>query len=160
MNVAQRVDSFKFEELIGMKPLLPPAMRPDEHPEDHAPAVKRELMTREREIHSRLASHRIGSGRRANANEWFRLDDELIRVLFEERLDRGPCPRSADVGYAVRASAMATLTKVLRRPCYHCGLMFEPTRPHQIHCKPSCRMAAFKARTEWPVDDLFRVPFE
>ena len=45
MNVAQRVDSFKFEELIGMKPFLPPARRPDDHPEDHALAVKRELMT-------------------------------------------------------------------------------------------------------------------
>ena len=61
---------------------------------------------------------------------------------------------------------MATLTKVLRRPCYHCGLMFEPTRPHQIHCKPSCRMAAFKARAERRVlpglleDRLFLVPFE
>ena len=84
MNVAQRVDSFKFEELIGLKPLVPPARRADEHPEDHALAVKRELMTRERAIHSRLATHRILSGRRANANEWFRLDDALIRVLFDE----------------------------------------------------------------------------
>ena len=33
---------------------------------------------------------------------------------------------------------------VLRRPSYHCGRMFEPPRPHQKHCKPSCRMAAFK----------------
>jgi hypothetical protein len=55
---------------------------------------------------------------------------------------------------------------VLRRPSYHCGRMFEPPRPHQKHCKPSCRMAAFKARTDRPVlpglleDELFRVPFE
>ena len=49
MNVAQRADTFKFEELIGVKPLVPAAPRADEH-----------------------------------ANEWFRLDDELIRVLFEE----------------------------------------------------------------------------
>ena len=61
---------------------------------------------------------------------------------------------------------MATLSKVLRRPCYHCGLMFEPTRQHQKHCKPSCRMASFKTRAERPVlqglleDELFRVPFE
>ena len=83
-NVAQRADSFKFEELIGLKPLVPPVRRADEHPEDHALAVKRELMTRERGIHTRLATHRIASGRRANANEWFRVDDELIRVLFDE----------------------------------------------------------------------------
>jgi hypothetical protein len=37
--------------------------------------------------------------------------------------------------------------RVLQRPCYYCGLMFEPTRPHQKHCKPStCGMAAFKAK--------------
>ena len=60
---------------------------------------------------------------------------------------------------------MATVSKVLRRPCYHCGRMFEPTRPHQKHCKPSCRMAAFKARTDRPLlpgpleDELFRVLF-
>jgi hypothetical protein len=28
MNVAQRVDSFKFEELIGLKPLVLPVRRP------------------------------------------------------------------------------------------------------------------------------------
>ena len=27
MNMAQRVDSFKFEELIGLKPFVPPARR-------------------------------------------------------------------------------------------------------------------------------------
>ena len=117
-------------------------------------------MAREREIHTWLGAHRVASGRRANANEWFRLDDDLIRGAVRGRLDRGACAYPADVGYTVRASAMATVSKVLRRPCYHCGLMFEPTRPHQKHCKPSCRMAAFKARTERPVDDLFRVPFE
>jgi hypothetical protein len=69
--------------LIGLKPLVPTG-KADEHSEDHALAVKRRLMTREREIHTRLAAHRVVSGRRANANEWFRLDDELIRVLFEE----------------------------------------------------------------------------
>ena len=84
MNVALRVDSFKFEALIGLKPFVPPARRADDHPEDHALAVKRELLNQERGIHARLASHRIVSGRRANANEWFRLDDALIRVLFEE----------------------------------------------------------------------------
>ena len=66
MNVAHRVDSFKFEELIGMTPFLPPARRPDEHREDHALAVQRELMNRERAIHGRLASRRVVSGRRAN----------------------------------------------------------------------------------------------
>jgi hypothetical protein len=55
MNVAQRVDSFKFEELIGLKPFVPSDRRADEHPEDHALAVKRELMTREREIHTQAS---------------------------------------------------------------------------------------------------------
>ena len=61
---------------------------------------------------------------------------------------------------------MAAVSKVLRRPCYHCGLMFELARPHQRHCKPSCRIAAFKARTDRTLlpglleDDLFRAPFE
>jgi len=41
-------------------------------------------VARSRQQATRLATHRIVSGRRANANEWFRLDDELIRVLFEE----------------------------------------------------------------------------
>ena len=65
-----------------------------------------------------------------------------------------------------RATADRAGERVLRRPCYQCGLMFEPTRPHQKHCKPSCRMAAFKARTDRPTlsglleDSLFRVPFE
>jgi hypothetical protein len=44
--------------------------------------------------------------------------------------------------------------------------MFEPTRPHQKHCKPTCRLAAFKLRAGRPTlptmveDELFRVPFE
>jgi len=44
--------------------------------------------------------------------------------------------------------------------------MFEAARPHQKHCQPSCRMAAFKARADRPAlpglleDELFRVPFE
>ena len=84
MNVAQRADTFKFEELIGIKPLVPPARRADEHPEDHALTVKRELMMRERAIHDRLATYRVASGRRMNANEWFRLNGGLIRLLFEE----------------------------------------------------------------------------
>ena len=33
------------------------------------------------------------------------------------------------------------------RPCSISGL-FEPTRSHQIHCRPSCRMAAFKAKAQ------------
>ena len=37
---------------------------------------------------------------------------------------------------------------VLEPSCGHCGGTFTPTRPHQKHCKPSCRMAAFRARTE------------
>jgi len=54
------------------------------HSEDHALAVKRELVRREREIHLRLAAYRVAHARRANANEWFHLDDRLIRLLFAE----------------------------------------------------------------------------
>ena len=68
----------------AVKPLVPPARRADEHPEDHALAVKRELMIRERAIDNRLATYRVVSDRRTNANEWFRMEDDLIRVLFEE----------------------------------------------------------------------------
>ena len=50
---------------------MPPARRADEHREDHALAVKRELMIRERAIHNRLATYRVVSSRRTNANEWF-----------------------------------------------------------------------------------------
>ena len=60
------------------------------------------------------------------------------------------------------------MTVLLRSPCYHCGSMFTPARPHQKHCRPSCRMAAFKLRQgqrggglfRESADDLFRVPFE
>jgi hypothetical protein len=56
--------------------------------------------------------------------------------------------------------------RVLTRRCSHCGDTFEPTRPHQRFCKPSCRRAAFTGRREQPrlpvgdTDDLFCVPFE
>jgi hypothetical protein len=48
----------------------------------------------------------------------------------------------------------------------HCGDVFEPTRPHQKFCRPSCRRAAFTGRRKQPrlpvgdPEDLFRVPFE
>ena len=49
--------------------------------------------------------------------------------------------------------------------CGHCGDAFEPTRPHQKFCKPSCRRAAFTGRRSSAIGvsdpgDLFRVPFE
>ena len=44
----------------------------------------------------------------------------------------------------------AVSDNVLMGPYYHCGLMFEPTRPQQKHCRPSCRMAAFKSRVGRP----------
>jgi hypothetical protein len=54
--------------------------------------------------------------------------------------------------------------RVLTRPCRHCGVPFEPVRPHQKFCRPGCRVEHFKA-TRLPllddVDDrLCRVPFE
>jgi hypothetical protein len=36
--------------------------------------------------------------------------------------------------------------RVLTRTCPHCGGTFTPARPHQKHCRPSCRLAAFKGR--------------
>ena len=38
--------------------------------------------------------------------------------------------------------------RVLTSRCGHCGDTFEPTRPHQKFCKPSCRRAAFTGRRE------------
>lgn len=32
------------------------------------------------------------------------------------------------------------------RPCVHCGASFQPSRKHQRHCRPTCRVAAFEAR--------------
>ena len=56
--------------------------------------------------------------------------------------------------------------RVLTCPCRYCGEHFEPVRPHQHFCKPSCRRAAFTGRTEQPrlpssdPHELFRTPFE
>ncbi len=56
--------------------------------------------------------------------------------------------------------------RVLASRCGHCGETFEPTRPHQRFCRPSCRKAAFTGRTEQPrlptpdPHELFRTPFE
>lgn len=36
--------------------------------------------------------------------------------------------------------------RVLARSCAYCGQTFRPGRPHQRHCRPSCRLAAFKTR--------------
>ena len=37
-------------------------------------------------------------------------------------------------------------TRSHRQPCAGCGQGFEPIRPHQKFCRPSCRLAAWKAR--------------
>ena len=69
--------------------------------------------------------------------------------------------------------------RVLTSRCGHCGETFEPTRPHQRFCRPSCGKAAFTGRRrsvviysnrpvvdEEPPDsttdphELFRTPFE
>jgi hypothetical protein len=50
--------------------------------------------------------------------------------------------------------------------CAHCGEDYTPLRRHQRFCRPSCRLAAFRApcgQRRLPLDDpddLFRVPFE
>ena len=57
------------------------------------------------------------------------------------------------------------LERVVAGTCAHCGNVFEPARPHQRYCRPSCRQLAFTGRRE-PAqraddpDALFRVPFE
>jgi hypothetical protein len=37
-------------------------------------------------------------------------------------------------------------------PCRQCGTRFQPVRPHQHYCRPSCRWEAFKARQTRVVD--------
>ena len=38
------------------------------------------------------------------------------------------------------------LERVLEATCAGCGGTFEPVRPHQKHCRNSCRKAAFERR--------------
>jgi hypothetical protein len=49
--------------------------------------------------------------------------------------------------------------------CQQCGECFEPSRPHQRFCRPSCRRAAFTDRGQrrlplGELDELFEKPFE
>lgn len=37
-------------------------------------------------------------------------------------------------------------------PCRHCGARFQPVRPHQLYCRPSCQWEGFKARQPRIVD--------
>jgi hypothetical protein len=83
MNLTQRIDGFKFEEILGLKPFAMAAHRA-EHPEDHAFRVKQALLQAERRILDRLAAYRIPRQRRANAHEWFTFNDEILRVLFAD----------------------------------------------------------------------------
>jgi hypothetical protein len=56
--------------------------------------------------------------------------------------------------------------RVVARPCGFCGERFEPVRPHQTFCRPSCRWHSFKARRQRPLldvidgDQLAAYPFE
>lgn len=52
--------------------------------------------------------------------------------------------------------------RVVTRLCGYCGHAFEPVRPHQRFCRPSCRWGAFKRRRVLPLfdDDVSRAPFE
>jgi hypothetical protein len=82
---------------------------------------------------------------------------------LERRASAGP---SGIAMTGIDQSAEGRVGRVLRRPCYHCGRRFKPTRPHQKRCRPSCRMAAVSARAGRPSlpgmleGELFRVPFE
>jgi hypothetical protein len=84
MNLPQRIDAFKFDELLGVRPLAVPPRETSAHPEDHALAVKRLLVEAERRILTALAPYRINRQRRANALEWFAFDDSILRLLFAE----------------------------------------------------------------------------
>ena len=37
-------------------------------------------------------------------------------------------------------------------PCRQCGARFQPVRPHQLYCRPSCRWEFFKAKQTRIVD--------
>jgi hypothetical protein len=84
MNLPQRIDAFKFDELLGVRPLALPPRETSTHPEDHALEVKRLLVAAERQILSHLAPHRVNRQRRANAHEWFAFSDAILRALFDE----------------------------------------------------------------------------
>jgi hypothetical protein len=84
MNLPQRVDAFKFDELLGLRPLVVPPAAASDHPEDHVLEVKRHLVDAERQILAHLAPYRIHRQRRANAHEWFAFDDAILRALFDE----------------------------------------------------------------------------
>ena len=69
-------------------------------------------------------------------------------------------------GFVVPPKRESRSERVLTSRCGHCGDVFEPTRPHQRFCKPSCRKAAFTGRQPQPrllsmdPHELFRTPFE
>ena len=68
-------------------------------------------------------------------------------------------------GREVGVDAPRAGERVLSRTCRHCGEAFDPVRDHQAFCRPSCRVAHFKADTARAVplddlDDLFKTPFE
>ena len=50
MNLPQRIDAFKFDELLGLPPLVIPPPAASDHPEDHALEMKRHLVDAERQI--------------------------------------------------------------------------------------------------------------
>lgn len=51
--------------------------------------------------------------------------------------------------------ALPGLTAGRRRICAGCGRPFQPARTTQRHCRPSCRVTAFRKRREH-VPDLLR----
>jgi hypothetical protein len=79
---------------------------------------------------------------------------------------RSSAPQGPSLPVAVRGLPQRTHCRSRFRSLLRCGRMFEPTRPHQKHCRPSCRKAAFNARAERPSlpgmleGELFRMPFE
>ena len=82
LNLPQRVDQFRFEELIAVLPFGCP-QGAGESEGAYVVRVRYELRARERQIHTALDSYRLRGLTRSNANEWFRLDDVVLSVLAD-----------------------------------------------------------------------------
>ena len=72
----------------------------------------------------------------------------IIRTMVRPKRQQSTADKRSAAMLDPRVAADRAGERVLRRPCYHCGQVFEAARAHQKHCKPSCRMAAFKLTYE------------
>jgi hypothetical protein len=82
LNLPQRVDAFRFEELIAVLPVHVPR-DPADDDRGYSYRVRDAVRDLEARLHAALAGQRVPGVSRANANEWFRFDDRVLMVLFE-----------------------------------------------------------------------------